>query len=89
MNPHSQSQGTNAREHVKMISIDKESPLSEGLQKASFPSQFRMAQVPKFKGDNDPRQFLMTYEATMNSSGGDEVATAKAFACALEGPALT
>lgn len=33
-----------------------------------------MVQVPKFKGYTDSRQYLMTYEATMNSSRGDEVA---------------
>lgn len=71
------------------ICIHRESPLSEGLEKAAFPPQFRMIPVPKFKGDTDPRQFLMTYEATINSAGGGEVALAKAFACALEGPTLT
>lgn len=63
--------------------------MSEGLQKSTFPPQFRMVPVPKFKGDFDPRQFLMTYEAIVTSAGRDDITLAKAFACALKGPALT
>lgn len=48
-----------------------------------------MVLVPIFKGDSDPRQFLMAYEATVTSIGGDDITLAKAFTCAPEGPALT
>lgn len=71
------------------IAIDKESPLSEGLQKAAYPSQFWMGTIPKFRGDSDPRQFLMSYETAIASAGGDEITLANIFACALEGTTLT
>lgn len=72
-----------------VVCINRESPLSEGLQMSPYPPQFIMVPVPKFKGDLDPRQCLTAYEATMTLAGGDDIAPAKALACALEGLALT
>jgi hypothetical protein len=55
--------------------VDPASPLSIWLQTAPWP--------PKFKPDS-----LMRYESAMNSVGGDDVALAKSFIIACEGPVL-
>jgi hypothetical protein len=60
--------------------VDPESPLSIGLQTVPWPS--------KYNGFGNSTQFLTRYESTMNSAGGDDVALAKSFIIACEGPVL-
>jgi hypothetical protein len=43
---------------------------------------------PKYNGFGNSRQFLMRYESAVNSAGGDDVALAKSFIIAYEGPVL-
>lgn len=71
------------------VAIDRDSPLSEGLQRAPYQNQLRMGTIRKFRGDSNLRQFLMSYETAIASAGGDEITLAKVFACALEGTTLT
>lgn len=44
---------------------------------------------PKCKGKADPSLFMMSYQVTVASSGGDDNAMAKSLIITLEGPALT
>jgi hypothetical protein len=68
--------------------VDSESPLSIGLQTASWPPKFKPVSPPKYNGFRNSRQFLMRYESAVNSAGGDDVALAKSFIIACEGPVL-
>jgi hypothetical protein len=68
--------------------VDLESPLSIGLQTAPWPSKFKPVSLPKYNGFGNSRQFLMRYESVVNSAGGDDVALAKYFIIACEGPVL-
>jgi hypothetical protein len=68
--------------------VDSESPLSIGLQTAPWPPKFKPVSLPKYNGFGNSRQFLMRYESAVNSAGGDDVALAKSFIIACEGPVL-
>jgi hypothetical protein len=67
---------------------DPESPLSMGLQTAPWPPKFKPVSLPKYNGFRNSRQFLMRYESAVNSARGDDVALAKSFIIACEGPVL-
>jgi FtsZ-binding cell division protein ZapB len=68
--------------------VDSESPLSIVLQTAPWPPKFKPVSLPKYNGFENSRQFLMRYESAVNSTGGDDVALAKSFIIACEGPVL-
>jgi hypothetical protein len=68
--------------------VDSESPLSIGLQTAPWLPKFKPISLPKYNGFGNSRQFLMRYESAVNSAGGDDVALAKSFITACEGPVL-
>jgi hypothetical protein len=68
--------------------VDPESPLSIGLQTAPWPSKFKPVSLPKYNGFRNSTQFLMRYESAVNSARGDDVALAKSFISACEGPVL-
>jgi hypothetical protein len=68
--------------------VDPESPLSIGLQTAPWPPKFKPVSLPKYNCFRNSRQFLMRYESAVNSAGGDDVALAKSFIIACEGPVL-
>jgi hypothetical protein len=42
--------------------------------------------IPIFDGESDPRQFLMSFEATVIARGGDEITLAKSLVMAVKGP---
>jgi hypothetical protein len=67
--------------------VDSESPLSIGQQTAPWPPKFKPVSLMKYDGFGNSRQFLMRYESAFNSAGGDDVALAKSFIIACEGPA--
>jgi hypothetical protein len=69
--------------------VDSESPVSIGLQTAPWPPRFKPISLPKYNGFGNSRQFLMRYESAVNSAGGDDVALAKSFIIACEGPVLS
>jgi hypothetical protein len=54
-----------------------------------WPANFRAGTYPKYNGNTDPAQYIMSYQVAVASSGGDEATMAKSFIIALEGPALT
>jgi hypothetical protein len=68
--------------------VDPESPLSIGLQTAPWPPKFKPVSLPKYNGFRNSRKFLMRYESSMNSAGGDDVALAKSFIIPCEGLVL-
>jgi hypothetical protein len=67
--------------------VDSQSPLSIGLQTAPWPPKFKPVSLPKYNGFRNTRQFRK-YESAVNSTGGDDVALAKSFIIACEGPVL-
>ena len=70
------------------LNIDESSPVSIGLQTAPWPATYKTVTLPKFNGQTDPQQFIMSYEAAVASTGGDDVVLAKSFIIACEGAAL-
>jgi DNA-binding transcriptional MerR regulator len=69
--------------------LDERSPLAPQLQVSPWPANFRAGTYPKYNGSTDPAQYIMSYQVTVASSGGDDATMAKYFIIALEGPALT
>jgi hypothetical protein len=69
--------------------LDERSPLAPHLQVTPWPANFRAGTYPKYNGSTDPAQYIMSYQVTVASSGGDDATMAKYFIIALEGPALT
>src|SRR5699024_3777229 len=51
--------------------FDDASPLSAELQATPWPPSYKPPQLPVFDGHSDPKQFLMSYEATVSSYGGN------------------
>jgi hypothetical protein len=43
--------------------------------------------LPQYDGELDPREFLLKYEATMESNGGGSAIKAKAFVMVVKGSA--
>jgi hypothetical protein len=69
--------------------LDERSPLASQLQVSPWPANFRAGTYPKYNGSTDPAQYIMSYQVTVASSGGDDATMAKSFIIALEGPAWT
>jgi hypothetical protein len=69
--------------------LDERSPLAPQLQVSPWPTNFRAGTYPKYNGSTDLAQYIMSYQVTIASSGGDDATMAKSFIIALEGPALT
>lgn len=62
--------------------------MSEGLQASPWLASYKPITLPKFSGKTDPRQFLMSFEVAVASTGGNETVLAKSFVIAAEGDAL-
>jgi len=69
--------------------FDDASPLSAELQATPWPSSYKPPQLPMFDGHSDPKQFLMSYEATVSSYGGNAAVMAKSFVMAVRSVAQT
>jgi hypothetical protein len=61
------------------------SPLSVELESAQWPRPFNANTLPQYDGDYDPKEFLMKFEAAVESNGGDATTKAKALVMALKG----
>ena len=61
------------------------SPLSEELEEVQWPHRLNPAILPQFDGESDPEEFLLKYEATIETSGGGTACKAKALVLALKG----
>jgi hypothetical protein len=71
------------------IAFDDASPLSTNLQAVSWPPSYKPPQLPMYDGHSNPKQFLMTYEATISSYGGNTTIMVKSFIMAVRSVAQT
>jgi hypothetical protein len=58
---------------------DEASPLTPELQATPWPPLYRPPTLPIYDGLTNPKQFLMSYEATISSYGGNSAVMTKSF----------
>jgi hypothetical protein len=71
------------------FTFDDASPLAAKLQAIPWPQSYKPPQLPMYDGHSDPKQFLMSYEATISSYGGNAAVMAKSFIMAVRNMAQT
>jgi hypothetical protein len=71
------------------FAFDDASPLAAELQAIPWPPSYKTPQLPMYDGHSDPKQFLMSYEATISSYGGNTAVMAKSFVVAVKSVAQT
>jgi hypothetical protein len=71
------------------FTFDDASPLAVELQAIPWPPSYKPPQLPMYDGHSDPKQFLMSYEATISSYGGNAAVMAKYFVMAIRNVAHT
>jgi hypothetical protein len=69
--------------HHDNFTFDDASPLATELQATPWPQSYKPPQLPMYDGHLDPKQFLMSYEATISSYGGNAAVMAKSFVMAI------
>jgi hypothetical protein len=74
-----------APEDAPFRNIVPVSPLSVELESAPWPRRFNANTLPQYDEDYDPKEFLMKFEAVVESNGGDATTKAKALVLALKG----
>jgi hypothetical protein len=75
--------------HHGNFAFDDASPLAAELQATPWLSSYKPPQLPMYDGHSDPNQFLMSYEATISSYGGNTAVMAKSFVMAVKSVAQT
>jgi hypothetical protein len=75
--------------HHGNFAFDDASPLAAELQATLWPPSYKPPQLPMYDGHSDPKQFLMNYEATISSYGGNTTIMAKSFVMAVRSVAQT
>jgi hypothetical protein len=75
--------------HHGNFAFDDASPLLTELQATPWPQSYKPPQLPMYDGHTDPKQFLMSYEATISSYGGNTAVMAKSFVMAVKSVAQT
>jgi hypothetical protein len=75
--------------HHDSFTFDAASPLAAELQAIPWPQSYKPPQLPIYDGHLDPKQFLMSYEATISSYGGNAAVMAKSFIMAVRSVAQT
>jgi soluble cytochrome b562 len=75
--------------HHVNFTFDDASSLAAELQAISWPQSYKPPQLPMYDGHSDPKQFLMSYEATISSYGGNDAIMAKSFVMAVRSVAQT
>jgi hypothetical protein len=68
---------------------DDASPLAIELQAILCPPSYKPLQLPMYDSHSNPKQFLMSYEATMSSYGGNPSVMDKSFVMAVRSVAQT
>jgi hypothetical protein len=71
------------------FTFDDASPLAAKLQAIPWPPSYKPPQLPIYDGHSDPKEFLMSYEATISSYGGNAAVMAKSFVMAVKNVAQT
>jgi hypothetical protein len=75
--------------HHGSFTFDDTSPLAAELQAIPWPQSYKPPQLPMYDGHSDPKQFLMSYEATISLYGGNAAIMAKSFVMAVRNVAHT
>jgi hypothetical protein len=75
--------------HHGNFAFDDASPLAAEFQANPWPPSYKPPQLPMYDGHSDLMQFLMSYEATISSYGGNTAVMAKSFIMAVGSVALT
>jgi hypothetical protein len=75
--------------HHGNFAFDDASPLAAEMQATPWPPSYKPPQLPMYDGHSDPKQFLMSYEATISSYGGNTAVMAKSFVMAVKSVAQT
>jgi hypothetical protein len=70
--------------HHGNFAFDDVSPLVAELQATPWPPSYKPPQLPMYDGHSDPKQFLMSYEATISSYGGNTAVMVKSFVMAVK-----
>jgi hypothetical protein len=65
------------------FAFDDAPPLAAELQATPWPPSYKPPQLPMYDGHFDPKRFLISYEATISSYGGNTVVMAKSFVMAV------
>ena len=60
-------------------------PFGHAYAKSAMVLWFKMPRVVMFDGESDPRELVMSFEATVESAGGDGTTLEKAFVLAIKG----
>jgi hypothetical protein len=71
------------------FAFDDAFPLAAELQATPWPPSYKPPQLSMYDGHSDPKQFLMSYEATISSYGGNTAIMAKSFVMAVKSVAQT
>jgi hypothetical protein len=71
------------------FAFDDASPLSAELQATPWPPSYKPPQLPMCDGHSDPKSFLISYEATISSYGGNTAVMGKSFVMAVKNIAQT
>jgi hypothetical protein len=71
------------------FTFDDASPLAVELQAIPWPPSYKPPQLPMYDAHSDPKLFLMSYEATISSYGGNAAVMAKSFVMAVKNVAQT
>jgi hypothetical protein len=71
------------------LTFDNASPLAAELHVIPWPPSYKPPQLPMYDGHSDPKQFLMSYEATISSYRGNAAVMAKSFVMAVKNVAQT
>jgi hypothetical protein len=64
-------------------------PWQQNMQAIPWSPSYKPPQLPMYDGHSDPKQFLMSYEATISSYGGNATVMAKSFVVAVKNVAQT
>jgi hypothetical protein len=75
--------------HHGNFTFDDASPLAAELQAIPWPQSYKPPQLPMYDGHSHPKQFLMIYEATISSYGGNTAVMVKSFVVAVRSVAQT
>jgi hypothetical protein len=73
---------------IRTRSWDPKSPFSQEIQVTLWPQSYRSVPLPRFLGQSDPRQFLISYEVAILSAGGDDSVLVKSFIIAADEAAV-
>jgi hypothetical protein len=71
------------------IAFDDASPLATELQAVPWPPSYKPPQLRMYDGHSNSKQFLMSYEATISSYGGNTTGMAKSFIMVVRSVAQT